>query len=168
MSSRLLRTCRHLLHTPWQVQRQFPDAALDRIEAAVAEGEKRHSAELRLAIEGSLSFGEVMLANRQPRDRALELFSELQVWDTEANNGVLVYLLLADKDVEVLADRGAAKALPERVWQHAVELIRQAFISGRNEEGVINAVQYLNDELAAVYPPGEENPDELPNRPAML
>ena len=168
MASRLVRTCRHLLHTPWQVQRQFSDAALDRIEAAVAAGEQHHSAELRLAIEGSLSFSEVMLADLQPRERAIELFAQLQVWDTEANNGVLIYLLLADKDVEVLADRGAARALPERVWQHAVELIRQGFTSGRNEDGVISAVQYLNDELAAVFPPGAENPDELPNRPVML
>ncbi len=159
---------RHVTTGPWTTRRLFPSSALDRIEAVIGAGERRHSAELRVAIEDSLGWDDVLVADMQPRERAIEVFADLGVWDTEANNGVLVYLLLADHHVEILADRGANRALDPGVWNHACRLIHDAFAQDRYEQGVVAALDHLNDALAAVYPPGDRNPDELRNRPAIL
>ncbi|MFP5407016.1 MAG: TPM domain-containing protein, partial [Gammaproteobacteria bacterium] len=113
MKTGLARIWAHLSHDSRVAQRVFPDAALHRIELAVAGGERRHSAEVRVAIEASVPWHRT-LRGLTPRERALEVFSELRVWDTEANNGVLLYLLLADHAIEVIADRAAVAAAAQR------------------------------------------------------
>ncbi len=168
MIQRITRALKHLVSGSWTVNRYFSDQSLQRIEERVTAGEVDHSAEIRIVIEGSLSFGEILWQDRQPRERALEVFADLHVWDTEANNGILIYLLLADHDVEILADRTADKKIAPAVWEGAVELIRNAFTRHAYEEGVINAVQSLNEALARQFPPAERNPDELPNKPVIL
>lgn len=168
MISRCTRAIKHLGHGPWTVRKQFPQAVLDRIELAVTEGEQLHSAEIRLAVEGSLTMGEVLLQDVHSRERALDLFADLHVWDTAANNGILIYLLLADHEVQVLADRAANAQMSPAVWEQVVSLIRDAFARGEYESGVVSAVRYLSQELAQIFPAGERNPDELPNRPATL
>lgn len=168
MFQRIGRAFKHLVSGSWTVNRYFSDESLERIETRVTEGEVDHSAEIRVVIEGSLSFGEVLWHNRQPRERALEVFADLHVWDTEANNGILIYLLLADHDVEILADRAADKKISTAVWAGAIELIREAFGRAAYEEGVLNAVQSLNEALARQFPSSDRNPDELPNKPVVL
>lgn len=167
MTSRLNRTVRHLLLDQRALRRAFPPEVLDRIEQTVVEGERRHAAELRIAIEGALPAG---LAWRgfPARERAVDLFGELRVWDTEANNGVLVYILLADHAVEIVADRAAARAIPEARWQEVTRSMVEAFRQGRFQEGCTAAVERLDGLLAEAFPPGAHNPDELPNRPVLL
>ena len=166
--NRISRLFRHLVSGPWSIRRCFPVEALDAIERVVAEGERAHSAELRIAVEHSFDFWTVLFENLGPRERALDVFGDLRVWDTEDNNGILVYILLADHAVEVVADRGANRQIDQAVWDKGCELMHDAFQYGSYEEGVSEAIRYLNQELATVYRPGDHNPDELPNRPAIL
>lgn len=162
------RAWRHWRTGSRLVDRLFPAAAMDRIEVAIAVSERRHRAEIRLAIEHSLDACAVLAQSPTARSRALQVFSDLQVWDTAENNGILVYLLLADRQVEIVADRGAREQIDQSVWDTACATMREAFAQDRFEAGVVDAVGYLGGELAKVYPVGEHNPDELPNRPTIL
>jgi uncharacterized membrane protein len=110
-----------------------------------------------------------VLRRTPPRHRALEVFGALRVWDTEGNNGVLIYVLLADHAVEIIADRSAARAIPQAQWDEIARSMSAAFARGAYREGAIEAVVRLNALLAAAFPAdGRDNPDELPNRPAVL
>jgi len=169
MKTGLARLWAHLACDARAARRQFPDAMLDRIEQVVADGERLHGAELRIAIEASLPWRRV-LGGLMPRERAVEAFAELRVWDTEANNGVLLYLLLADHAIELVADRAASAALGAVTMQQVCEILREAFRDGRREQGLLQAIALLNGRLAEAFPPGapEAEVNELPNRPAML
>jgi len=167
MWTRLSRLTRHLVHDRAQLRRAFPGAALTDIEARIAAGEQHHSAELRVAIEAALHPGAVW-AGTKPRERALEVFGSLRVWDTEANNGVLIYVLLADRAVEIVADRAAARAIDDAQWAALVQSMSAAFRDGRHAAGVCEAIDRLNTLLAPVFPAAARNPDELPNAPAIL
>ena len=166
--NRVARTLRHIAHGDWTVRRHFPHASLDRIEASVGTGETTHGAEVRVAIEASLDPWQVAVDALTPRERAMQVFGELGVWDTERNNGILVYLLLADRAVEIVADRDADKRLGPPVWEEACAIIHRAFSDGRFEEGLLRALEFLTQRLAQVYPlaPGDRN--ELPDRPVVL
>lgn len=166
--NRLSRLFAHLITGPWSIRRSFPGAALDRVEQAIGQGESTHSAELRVAVEHSFSLWTILVNALPPRERAIDVFSLLRVWDTEQNNGVLVYILLADQDVEIIADRGAAARIEQAVWDNACEIMRKSFQYGKFEEGTIKAVDYLNRELSVVFVPGSVNQNELPNRPVIL
>ncbi len=161
------RCCRHLVHDARTVRRRFPDELMSRIEQAVSDGERRHSAEIRIAIEASLPLRD-LLRGRSTRQRALEVFAQLGVWDTEANNGVLLYLLLADHAVEIVADRAAHGAIDASVWREVCDTVAAACRDGRFEEGLLSGVVALNVSLAEAFPAREGDRDELPNRPAIL
>jgi uncharacterized membrane protein len=167
MLSRLARVARHLACDRADVRRVFPDAALDRIEQRIAEGERCHAAELRVAIEPALGLRRVW-SGTGPRDRALELFGLLRVWDTAGNNGVLIHVILADRSVEIVADRAAAEAIAPAVWSEVAVAMTEAFRSGTFVDGVLAALERLEPELARAFPPGMRNPDELPNRPVRV
>lgn len=167
MPTPLQRFVRHLRIDRRDLRRAVPTDALERIEQCVVAGERTHSAELRLALEASLPLGRV-LAGETTRERALEVFSDLRVWDTEHNNGVLLYVLYADHAVEIVADRAASRAIAETDWRAVADALAQAFRDGRPVEGLIAAVARLDALLAQAFPPGAANPDELPNRPVML
>ena len=167
MGNRWLRLWHHLLTDHADVRRAFPAAVMERIEAAVAEGERTHAAEIRLAVEASLPPVRV-LAGLPTRDRALEVFGVLRVWDTEDNNGVLVYLLMADHAVEIVADRAATQAIGPETWQAIAAELSAAYREGRFEAGTLAAIGRLNRLLAQAFPAGARNPDELPNRPVVL
>jgi hypothetical protein len=107
---RLKRMLRHVFHGPWSLKRRFPARVLAAIETAVVSSETRHGGEIRFVIESALPLAAVV-AGQSPRERAVTLFSQLGVWDTDENNGVLLYILLADRDVEVVADRGLNKKI---------------------------------------------------------
>jgi uncharacterized membrane protein len=167
MKTGLARIWAHLSHDSRLARRIFPDAALSRIEQAVAEGERRHGAEVRVAIEASVPWHRT-IRSFSPRERALEVFSEQRVWDTEANNGVLLYLLLADQAIVVVAARAATAALGGDTMQRVCERIRQGFRDHRHEEGVLAALEMLNEGLAKAFPIRSADADELPNRPVRL
>ena len=167
MPGRWQRLLRHLRHDRGDLRRAFPAAALERIEQAVVDGERGHGAELRVAIEASLPLGRV-LSGVAARDRALEVFGSLRVWDTDGNNGVLLYVLLADQAVEIVADRAAARAVPEQAWRSVAQALTAAYRGGDFLGGTLAAIDRLGELMAQAFPPGGRNPDELPNRPVVL
>jgi uncharacterized membrane protein len=163
-----VRWLRHLLSNRWTLQRRFPSATLAAIEAAVAASETRHRGELRFAIESALDVP-ALWRGVQPRERALETFSELRVWDTREQNGVLIYMLLADHDVEIVADRGFDGRVQPAEWQEVCAGIERAFRAGRWQDGALLAVEGVTALAAREFPrTGAPDADELPNRPRIL
>ena len=157
----------HLFMPPWAWRRAFPQATLDAIEAAIRESETRHGGEIRFAIENSLPVSWVW-RGMTGRKRALEVFSFLRVWDTEHNSGVLVYLLLADRDIEIIADRGIASRVDPAAWGAVARSMEASFGQGAYAEGVLEGIRQISTLLAAHFPPGKRNPDELPDRPVFV
>ncbi len=161
------RAIRHLLTDHWSVRRAFPPAAMRAIRDQIGEQEKRHGGELRFAVEASLPF--LHLWHRQDaRSRAVELFGQLRVWDTERNNGVLVYLLLADRRVEIIADRGIHDKVGAAAWEAICGEMQRAFAAGRFEQGVSLGVAAIGDLLATHFPRVEGDINELTNEPVIL
>ncbi len=164
----LKRLFRHLLSDTWAVKRAFPPAAMRAIEKAIGEEERRHEGELRFAVEASLPVAE-LLRGAQSRERAISWFGHLGVWDTEQNSGVLIYLLLADHRVEIVADRGIHAKVGTAAWEAICGEMQQEFARGQFERGVVIGVRALSDLLAAHYPAGEGgNPNELPDKPVVV
>ncbi len=162
-----MRLLAHVFNTPWHVRRHFPKAALHRIEQAIAASEKTHDGEIRFVVEGDLH-PLAILQGISPRDRAIALFSQLGIWDTEQNNGVLIYLLMADHDVEILADRGINHHLGQHGWEHICRTMQSRFRQGQFEEGVIDAISEIGKSLQQYYPATPEDKNELPNKPIVL
>ncbi len=148
---------------------RFPAADMERIAAAIAEGETRHAGEVCFAVEAALDVTDV-LRGVQPRTRALDAFGRLRVWDTAANNGVLVYLLLADHRIEIVADRGLAGLVSDEQWRGVCLLMEGRLRAGEFVDAVIDGIRAASDLLAAHFPqrPGGVDEDELPNRPVLL
>jgi uncharacterized membrane protein len=161
------RIVRHLWYGNLQVSSRFPRAVLDRIEAALEESEKAHGGEIRFAVESSLDLSD-LLRGETARDRAVEAFSRLRVWDTEANNGVLIYLLLADHDVEIIADRGIHAKVGPAGWEKVCREMEAAFRAGRFEEGVVGGIRAVGDLLARHHPKSGGDLNELPDAPVVL
>lgn len=161
------RSLRHLLTPPWTVRRALSYAALKRIEAAIKASETRHCGEIRFAVEGALEFLPV-LRGLAPRERALEVFSLLRVWDTEGNSGVLIYVQLVDRDIEIVADRGIATRIGQPEWDAICHRMEDAFKEARYEDGVLTGIAEVSELLARHFPAGAGNPDELPDRPVVL
>lgn len=161
------RLIRHLVAADWSVRRAFPPAAMRAIRDRIGEQEKRHGGELRFAVEASLPLAHLW-RGQDARSRAVELFGQLRVWDTEYNSGVLIYLLLADKRVEIIADRGIHNKVGDAAWEAICGDMRRSFAAGRFEQGVSSGVAAISDLLAAHYPPAAEDANELPNEPLVL
>lgn len=161
------RFFRHLLTDYWSVRYSFPPRVMKAIEDAIAAQERRHDGELRFAVESALPFSD-LVRGISARERAIELFSRLRIWDTEQNAGVLVYLLLADKRVEIVADRGIHARVGATAWEAICGAMQREFAAGRFEQGVVTGVRAISDLLATHFPPRADNPDELPNRPVDL
>src|SRR5262245_38072751 len=161
------RFLRHLFTDHWAVRQAFPGRSMKAIERAIGEQERRHDGELRFAVEASLPFLD-LVRGVSARSRAIELFSHARVWDTEQNCGVLIYLLLADRRVEIVADRGIHRQVNAAAWEAICGEMQRAFAARRFEDGVIVGVQAISDLLAAHYPPRDDKPDEQPNRPIIV
>jgi hypothetical protein len=161
------RLWRHVTTDHTAVRRAFPPAELARVEAAIAAGERTHRGQVCVAIEASLPAGRV-IKNLPPRERALEVFGLLRVWDTEENCGVLVYLLLADRDVEIVADRAIHRRVGDDVWQAICTRMEAAFRDGRFAEGVLQGVNEISALLATHFPRADAGPNELPDKPVIL
>ncbi|MCU0768395.1 MAG: TPM domain-containing protein [Burkholderiaceae bacterium] len=163
------RVLRHWLSTPRAVRRAFPEEALTRIRDAVAASERVHRGEIRFAVEASLPWS-YLRRDAPARERALMIFAKLRVWDTEENNGVLIYVELADHQIEIVADRGIGPRVAQAEWDGIAAAMRDRFRVGEFEPGAIAGVRAVGELLAREYPlrEGERNPNELPNQPIVL
>lgn len=161
------RIFRHLLMPHWQVSKAFPDATMTAIEQAIAAVERETSGEIRFVVESALPASS-LLAGESAEERALGLFSELRVWDTQYNNGVLIYVLLADRQVALLADRAVNACVGSAEWEaicHAMEL---AFATGRFEAGALGAIEHVARHLKAHFPGAGDRGNELADRPLVI
>jgi hypothetical protein len=166
---RIKRLFRHLLYPGWWVARCFPDRVMDRIEAAVSASEAGHRGEIRFAVEGALDLLP-LLRDVSARERALAMFAELGVWDTEANNGVLVYVLLADHDVEIIADRGFNDCVSPAQWRAICQEMEALFADGGFEAGALIGIERIHELLVRHFPRLGDAADrnELPDRPIRI
>jgi uncharacterized membrane protein len=165
LTNRWWRILRHRWLDEGDTARALPRAALERIEARVAAGERAHSGEIRVCVEAGLPLSYLM-KRATPRQRAITMFGKLRVWDTEHNNGVLIYLLLAEHAIEIVADRGLARVVPQASWDALVAGMREAFRAGHFEQGLVQAVERVDALLLQHFPlaAGQNNPNELPDR----
>lgn len=161
------RWCRHLLASIWRTHRRFDRAARAAIERAVTEVESRHAGEIRVAIETALDLPDLYFGVTA-RQRALAVFGMLGVWDTAANNGVLIYVLMADRDVEIIADRGIASRVPRSEWDAICRQIQEAFRAGRHGEGIADGVRAVGEVLARHFPHDGGDRNEQRDRPVLL
>ncbi len=162
----LLRILKHRWLDESDSRRVLPETALSRLQALVRDSERRHSGEIRLFIEPGLPWS-YLRQGLAARQRALTMFGKLRVWDTEHNNGVLIYLLLADHAIEIVADRGVARVVTPAHWDAVVNGMRDSFRAGRFEEGLAAAIASVDQMLVRHFAlaPGQANPNELPDRP---
>src|SRR6187399_3006704 len=145
------RIARHLVQHHWRAKQIFPPAVLGRIEQAIKQSETTHSGQVRFVVEGALD-GAPLFRNQPARARALEVFSHLRIWDTAHNNGVLIYLLLADRDVEIVADRGIHVLVSSADWQKICEMMEVEFKKGNFEAAVIEGIDAVTRHLAKHFP----------------
>jgi TLP18.3/Psb32/MOLO-1 phosphatase superfamily protein len=162
----ITRMLKHVL-ADFALKRRFSRAVLDAVEKAVSEQERRHSGQLRLAVEGGLPAAN-LLHGQGARARALEVFARLGVWDTQHNSGVLLYVLLGDRAVEIIADRGIQARVPQADWDAICRLMESHFARGEFARGSIAGIEAAGDLLAAHFPAAGERPNELPDQPAVL
>ena len=163
----LKRLSRHLWIGKPEVNAIFPSASLDRITQAIAASESGHNGEIRFAVEASLDVG-ALLKGVTARERAVQIFSDLRVWDTEANNGILIYLLVADHDVEILADRGVHAKVGAEGWETICKAMEAEFRQGRFESGVVRGIEAVGSHLKTHFPRTGHDANELPDRPVIL
>ena len=162
-----MRWMRHLAAGA-SVRRLFPQATLDAIHQAIAAGEKRHRGEVCFAIEQAMPWRD-LARGRSARERAQEVFAQLRVWDTEHNSGVLIYVLVAERAIEIVADRGIAARVDQQEWQWICDRMRERFAAHDYEHGVIDGVNAVSDMLARHFPEdGSSDRNELTDSPVVL
>ena len=161
------RITRHLIEHHWRARRIFTAAVLERIQQAIKTGEATHSGQVRFVVEGALD-GAPLFRNQSARARAVDVFSHLRIWDTEHNNGVLIYLLLADRKVEIIADRGIDARVGEAGWQAICRTMEAEFRTSHFEAGAIKGIEAVSRELARYFPPQGGQRNELPDRPVVI
>jgi uncharacterized membrane protein len=161
------RIARHLSFPPWRVGRAFPARTLETIERAIRTSEIAHGGEIRFAVEGALDGGP-LFRGLSARERAIDVFSLLRIWDTARNNGVLIYLLLADQDVEIVADRGINAHVGAQEWEAICRMMEIAFRGSEYEKGVIAGIEAVTGHLARHFPAGGADRNELPDRAVLI
>jgi uncharacterized membrane protein len=161
------RIGKHLLEHRWRVRRIFPPEVLAAIERAIKAGEATHSGQVRFVVEGALD-GKPLFRDQPARERALDIFSHLRIWDTAHNNGVLIYLLLADRDVEIVADRGIDAKVGASGWESICKAMETDFRAGNFAGGVIRGIEAVSRQLAAHFPKHGAGRNELPDAPVVM
>jgi uncharacterized membrane protein len=161
------RMLRHLLTTRWNLRRRFPRASLRAIQAAIGAAEREHGGEIRFAIETCLDLRRLR-AGESARQRALEVFARLRVWDTEARNGVLIYVLLADRDIEIVADRGFRALVSAEEWEAVCRAMEAEFRAGRYEAGALAGIRSVSALIARHFAPSARDLNELPDAPQII
>jgi uncharacterized membrane protein len=166
MGNRFLRLLKHRWVDEASAERALGGDALARVRARVAASEKRHSGEIRVCVEAGLPWSYIA-RGASARERAVAMFGKLRVWDTENNNGVLIYLLLAEHRIEIVADRGLHRRVDAAEWQRIMDTMRRAFRAGQYEAGLNDAIDAVDALLVRHFAlaPGEVNPNELPDVP---
>jgi uncharacterized membrane protein len=161
------RIGRHLLLNRGRVRRAFSPEALANIERAIKAGEATHTGQVRFAVEGALD-GAPLFRDQSARARAIDVFARLRVWDTAHNNGVLIYLLLADRDVEIVADRGIDARVGHARWETICRAMEAEFRAGCFEDGVVKGIAEVSALLAAHFPADGAHRNEMPDKPVVL
>jgi uncharacterized membrane protein len=161
----IARWWHHLIMTRWQLRRCFSERVLDAITTAVQTSEQQHGGEIRVAVEAEWPLS-VLWRGLTPRERAVQVFAQLHVWDTTQRNGVLIYISLADRDVEVVADRGLDQLISAQEWQGVCQRLEQAFRQGRYQAAMCDAIHDIGVLMARAYPRADRN--EQPDRPVLL
>lgn len=163
----LRRIIRHLFMTRWHVNRAFAAQTLLAVEHAIQQSHRAHIGQIRFAVEGALHIT-ALFAGMSARERAIDVFSELRVWDTEHNNGVLIYLMLADHAVEIVADRGVHAKVKPGEWEAICRRMEADLKLGEYRAAVLRGVTEITALLERHFPPRQEKLDELPSKPAVL
>ena len=163
----LARSLKHLFATRWATRRRFTPEVLRRIEATIAAVERRHAGEIRFAIETAFDLPDLWYGTT-PRERAVLVFGQLGVWDTAGNNGVLIYVLMADHDVEIVADRAIAERVPDPDWEAICREMESHFKEGRFGEGAEAGIAAVGRLLARHFPGEGGDRNEQPDRPIMI
>ena len=165
---RLQRIFRHRWLDETDTRRKIPPALLEQLAAQVASSERRHTGEIRIYVEAGLPMS-YLWRDATPRQRAVAMFGKLGVWDTEQNNGVLIYLLLAEHAIEIVADRGLNPHVSPEQWRQVVRGMGEAFRGGRYEQGLQQAIDAVTAVLVRHFPAaaGAANPNELPDQPVL-
>ncbi|MGH6737895.1 MAG: TPM domain-containing protein [Bradyrhizobium sp.] len=161
------RITKHLVEHRWRARRVFTPTVLANIEQATKAGEQTHAGQVRFVVEGALE-GKPLFRDQAARERALDIFSHLRIWDTAHNNGVLIYLLLADRDVEIVADRGIDAKVGSEGWEKICRDMETDFRTGQFESGVIKGIEAVSRELAKHFPPDGHPRNELPDAPVVI
>jgi uncharacterized membrane protein YgcG len=164
---KLARLTRHVLTTRWSTRRHFPRPVRDAIEQAISECEARHAGEIRFIVETALDLPDLW-RGLSPRQRALQLFGQFGVWNTEHNNGVLIYVLLADHDVEIVADRGIAQRVPQTEWGAVCRQMEHHYRAGRYQEGSVVGILGVGALLGRHFPGVHGGGSQLPDQPVLL
>jgi uncharacterized membrane protein len=163
----IARIGKHLLHHHWWKKHYFPPKVLAAIEQAITAGEATHSGQVRFVVEGALD-GAPLFRGQSARDRALDIFGQLRIWDTAHNNGVLIYLLLADRNVEIVADRGIDAKVGTAGWEKICVAMEADFKARNFEAGAIKGIEAVSREMAAHFPRSGAGPNELPDAPVVI
>ena len=161
------RIGKHLLEHRWRVRQIFTPKVLAAIEAAIKASEATHSGQIRFVVEGALD-GVPLFRNHSARERALDIFSRLRIWDTAHNNGVLIYLLLADRDFEIVADRGIDAKVGAAGWEKICVEMESDFKAGNFERGVTKGIEAVSRLMAAHFPAEPGGRNELPDAPVVI
>ncbi|MEO7392113.1 MAG: TPM domain-containing protein [Ramlibacter sp.] len=166
--NRFARMLRHRWLDEADTRKAIPPDLVERLARRVSASEKRHSGQVRIYVEAGLPMS-YLGRSAAPRERAVAVFGKLRVWDTEHNNGVLIYLLLAEQAIEIVADRGLNDRVPAAQWQAIVQRMQTAFRESRYEDGLTQALEEVSALLVEHFPlaPGEANPNELPDEPVL-
>ena len=163
----IARIGKHLLHHHWWKKKYFPPTVLAAIETAIKAGEATHAGQVRFVVEGALD-GAPLFYGQSARDRALDLFGQLRIWDTAHQNGVLIYLLLADRDFEIVADRGIDARVGTDRWEKICVAMEADFKTRNFEAGAIKGIEAVSRELATYFPRSGGEPNELPDAPVVI
>ena len=167
--NRWTRLLRHRWHDVRDARRALGDAGLQALQARVAASERAHTGEIRICVEAGLPVS-YLWRGATARERAVTVFGKLRVWDTAQNNGVLIYLLLADHRIEIVADRGLNALVPQAQWSEVAARMAAAFRERRFTDGLVAAVDEVHALLVTHFPaePGAVNPNELPDAVVLI
>ncbi|HZQ74002.1 MAG TPA: TPM domain-containing protein [Burkholderiales bacterium] len=163
----LPRLLKHLFVPGWAGRRAFPAATLRKIEDAIRASEEQHDGELRFVAESAMPL-HYLRGARPSRRRAEDLFAQLRVWDTEHNSGVLIYVQLLNRHIDIVADRGIAAKVPQAEWNAVCRAMEAEFRRGRYEAGALEGLSRITALLARHFPARGAHPNELPDKPLVL